>query len=444
MKEGKVILELNKNKKMSTQNVAGEQKLIVSEMASTLQGSSILKIATEIKEKKKQGRDIYNLTIGDFDSKIYPIPEELAEEIGKSYLEGNTTYPNPQGNPELREVLSAFIKKREELEYGANEFLVTCGARALVYAMYRAVLDKGDGVIYPVPSWNNNHYTHLGGGKGFAIETKVENNFMPTAREIAPFIQEANLVSLCSPQNPTGTVFSREGMEDVCNLVLEENDKRGNGKKPVYLLLDQIYWMLTYGKYEHFNPVAVNQKMREYTLFVDGLSKVFCATGLRTGWGFGPAGLIKKMKSIVAHIGAFAPTPEQEAVTKYLQRDSDVNAHIQSVREKIYASLSGFYEGFATLKSEGYPVDAIEPQAAMYLTVNIDLLGKKKPDGTVIETTDAITTFLIDEAGIGIIPFTAFGSEKNPTWYRLSVGTCTADGVPAIMENLRKALDRIN
>ena len=226
--------------------------------------------------------------------------------------------------------------------------------------------------------------------------------------------------------------------------MLEENAKRGGSKKPVYLLLDQIYWMLTYGEYEHFNPVSIDPEMRKYTLFVDGLSKTFCATGLRTGWGFGPAGLINKMKSIIAHIGAFAPTPEQEGVTDYLQREADVDAHIQSVRERIYASLSAFYEGFATLKSEGYSVDAIEPQAAMYLTVNIDLLGKKKSDGKIIETTDDITSFLIDEAGIGLIPFTAFGSAMNPTWYRLSVGTCTADEVPVIMENLKKALDTLS
>ncbi|HLT24315.1 MAG TPA: pyridoxal phosphate-dependent aminotransferase [Ignavibacteria bacterium] len=430
---------------MSIANTASEElTLMVCRMAETLQGSSILKIANEIKDKKKQGFEIYNLTIGDFDSKIYPIPAELEEEIAKSYKDRNTTYPNPQGNPEYREAVADYIKKYEVLDYSPAEFLITGGARALVYSIYRTILDAGDGVIYPVPSWNNNHYTHLADAKGIVIETKAENNFMPTAEEIAPHIGEANLISLCSPQNPTGTVFTKEGMEEICNLVLEENEKRAGKRKPVYIMLDQIYWMMTYGEYKHYNPVSINPAMRNYTVFVDGMSKVFCATGLRAGWGFGPLNLINKMKSIISHIGAFTATAEQVGITNYLRREDCVESHIQSVRERIYASLSGFYEGFMSLKNDGYPVDAIQPQAAMYLTVKLDLLGKKDANGKTMNNSDDITLFLIDEAKIGLIPFTAFGSENNPSWFRLSVGTCTADEVPAIMSNLKNALDKLS
>lgn len=430
---------------MSTANTASEElTLMVCRMAETLQGSSILKIANEIKDKKKQGYEIYNLTIGDFDSKIYPIPAELEEEIAKSYKDRNTTYPNPQGNPEYREAVADYIKKYEGLDYSPNEFLITGGARALVYSIYRTILDAGDGVIYPVPSWNNNHYTHLADSKGIVIETKAENNFMPTAEEIAPHIGEANLISLCSPQNPTGTVFTKEGMEEICNLVLEENEKRADKRKPVYIMLDQIYWMMTYGEYEHYNPVSINPAMRDYTVFVDGMSKVFCATGLRAGWGFGPIQLINKMKSIISHIGAFTATAEQVGITNYLRREDCVQNHVQSVRERIYASLSGFYEGFMSLKNDGYPVDTIQPQAAMYLTVKLDLIGKKDANGKTMNSSDDVTLFLIDEAKIGLIPFTAFGSENNPSWFRLSVGTCTADEVPAIMSNLKNALDKLS
>ena len=430
---------------MSTGNTATEElNLMVCRMAETLEGSSILRIANEIKDKKKQGFEIYNLTIGDFDSKIYPIPAELEEEIAKSYKEGNTTYPNPQGNPEYREAIANYIKKYEKLDYSPSEFLIAGGARALVYATYRTILDEGDGVIYPVPSWNNNHYTHLANSKGIVIETKAENNFMPTADEIAPRIGEANLISLCSPQNPTGTVFNREGMEDVCNLILEENAKRAGKRKPVYMMLDQIYWMLTYGEYEHYNPVSINPEMRNYTVFIDGLSKTFCATGLRAGWAFGPLQLINKMKSIISHIGAFTATAEQVGITNYLNRSEDVESHIRSVKDRLYASLAGFYKEFMSLKNDGYPVDAIEPQAAMYLTVRMDLLGKKDANGKTIKTTDDITSFLIDEAKIGLIPFTAFGSEINPTWFRLSVGTCSADEVPAIMNNLKTDLEKLS
>ena len=130
-------------------------------------------------------------------------------------------------------------------------------------------------------SWNNNHYCHLTRSRVITVETRPEDNFMPTAKELEPHIKQATLISLCSPLNPTGTCFTEDEMHKICDLVVEENLRRGNDEKPLYVLFDQIYWQLTLGDTKHYNPVVINPAMRDYTIFVDGISKVLAATGVR-------------------------------------------------------------------------------------------------------------------------------------------------------------------
>jgi len=305
------------------------------------------------------------------------------------------------------------------------------------------LIDPGDGVIFPVPSWNNNHYCHLSGAKAIPIETQVENNFMPTADEIRPFIQQATILALCSPQNPTGTTFSKKALEEICNMVLEENERRGENQKPLYVLYDQMYWVLTYGKTVHYDPVSLRPEMRDYTIFVDGISKSCAATGLRVGWSFGPEHVIDKMKSIASHIGAWAPRPEQEASAKFLQMENAMNDYLTNFKEHLWLRLEGIYEGLQQLKSEGHKVDAMAPQAALYLTVQFDLKGKKTPKGKVISSTAEVTSYLLHECGLAIVPFYAFGSSHDSTWYRLSVGTCKLHEIDESIAKLRAGLEKL-
>ncbi len=195
----------------------------MSNLSETLIGSEIVKLGADIKEKIKEGDTIYNFTIGDFDSSIFPIPKWLEEEIINAYQSKFTTYPPAEGILSLRESVSSFIKEREGLDYNTKEILIAAGGRPLIYALYRAVVDKDDKVIYSVPSWNNNHYVHFVEGQHQVIETSPENNFMPLAADIQPYIEEAVLIALCSPLNPTGTVFKKEELEKICDMVLEEN-----------------------------------------------------------------------------------------------------------------------------------------------------------------------------------------------------------------------------
>ena len=179
----------------------------------------------------------------------------------------------------------------------------------------------------PCPSWNNNHYTHFVEAEHVVVEAKPENGFMPTADDLRPFIQDASFIALCSPQNPTGTTFRKEDLAAICNMIVDENNRRGDGKK-LYLMFDQMYWHLTYDGIQHHDPVTLNAAMRPYTVFIDAISKCFAATGVRVGWSMGPATILNKMKAILSHVGAWAPMPEQKGLTKFLGETENIKAYL--------------------------------------------------------------------------------------------------------------------
>ncbi|MRX48609.1 pyridoxal phosphate-dependent aminotransferase [Pedobacter puniceum] len=415
----------------------------VSVLAETLIGSEIIKIAGEVNQMKAKGAQIANLTIGDFDAQLYPIPAELQSNIVDAYADFQTNYPPADGVLTLRESVADFLKNRMGLDYAAkNEILISGGSRPLIYATYLALIDAGDKVVFPAPSWNNNHYVHLLGAHGISVATQPENNFMPTAAELKPHLKGASLLALCSPLNPTGTMFSEQGLREICELVIAENKSRAAGEKPLYILYDQIYSQLTFGEHQHIDPVTLFPELRDYTVFIDGSSKCFAATGVRVGWGFGPAEIIDKMKAIVGHMGAWAPKAEQVAMAKYLKDTLAVDTYLGDFKTRIQNSLDTLYKGINALKNEGFAVDAIEPMGAIYLTLKIDYLGKSTPEGEVLKSSIDLNFYLIKEANIALVPFSAFGTD-DMCWYRASVGACSADEIAAKIPQLKEALAKL-
>ncbi|MEO5647992.1 MAG: aminotransferase class I/II-fold pyridoxal phosphate-dependent enzyme [Chitinophagaceae bacterium] len=419
----------------------GSPKL--SHLAETLIGSEIVRLGAEIKEKIKQGNKIYNYTIGDFDSAVFPIPPELEKEISDAYQEGYTNYPPADGIVELREAVSKFIDAKEGLQYGVNEVLIAAGGRPLIYSLYRAVVDPKDKVIYSVPSWNNNHYVHFTEGEHVVIEAKFENNFMPTAEDIRPHLSGATLLALCSPLNPTGTAFKKEELEAICDLVINENERRADEEKKLYVLYDQIYWTLTFGETRHYDPVSLRPAMRPYTIYIDGISKSFAATGVRVGWALGPANVLVKMRAINSHVGAWSPMAEQRATAKFLAKTEVLENYMGAFKMQLDARLRKIHDGFQQLKSAGFAVDSIAPQAAIYLTIQIDLAGKTTGEGEVLKDQAAVTSYILNEAKLAVVPFYAFGSSHESSWYRLSVGTCKTEEIDEMLAKLKEALSKM-
>ena len=415
----------------------------VSKIAQNLIGSEIIKIGNQVNELKAQGAEIANLTIGDLDSNIYPIPAQLKEEIQKAYQNNLTNYPPANGLMSLRKSVSNDVKNRWNLDYSAEEILIAGGSRPLIYATFKTIVDDGDKVVYPIPSWNNNHYAYLTNAEKIEVETSRSNNFLPTAEDLKPHLEGAVLLALCSPLNPTGTMFKKEQLTEICKLVLEENKKRGENEKPLYLMYDQIYAMLTFGQ-EHFNPVSLFPELKEYTIFIDGTSKCFAATGVRVGWSFGPSAVIDKMKALLGHVGAWAPKPEQQAVSTFLNDTESVELFVNDFKGKIAESLSVLHHGIQDMKSRGFAVESIQPMGALYLTIEIDYLGKTKPDGSQILDSSDLVFYLINEAGVALVPFSAFGNSRNMPWFRASVGGLSLNEIQKMLPRLENALSKLS
>lgn len=416
----------------------------LSHLAETLIGSEIVKLGNAINERIRNGETIYNFTIGDFNPSEFPIPVELEQLIIEAYQQKKTSYPAAEGILDLRKSISQFIQDWEGLHFTPAEIQVASGGRPLIYALFKVIVDKGDKVVYGVPSWNNNHYVHLTEGQHCEVNCLPENDFMPTVEDLKPHIKGASLICLCTPQNPTGTTLGKNALAEICELILEENASRGPEEKKLYLMFDQMYWTLTYGDTVHYNPLSLNPAMKPYTIFIDGISKVFSATGVRVGWALGPENVIAKMKAILSHLGAWAPMAEQHAVAKYLPMKEAISTYLTHFKSEIAFRLQSIYDGIIALKQKGFKVDAIAPQAAIYLTIQIDLVGSKTTEGTVLATQSDVTQYILSEAKIAIVPFSAFGAGANTSWYRLSVGTCRKQDIPTVLAQLGAALEKLS
>jgi aspartate aminotransferase len=154
--------------------------------------------------------------------------------------------------------------------------------------------------------------------------------------------------------------------------------------------------------------------------------------------------VIDKMKSLLGHIGAWAPKAEQVATAAFLPQSPAVDDFLTGLKAGLQGSLEAAYHGLKELRDQGYPVDAVAPAGAIYLTAKIDVLGRTTPSGEVLVTTKEITSYLITEAQLAVVPFSAFGTSAAEPWFRLSVGAESQASVEAALPRLRAALDKLS
>lgn len=415
----------------------------LSKIAGETSQPPILRVAAQINEKIARGETFHNFTVGDFDGRIFPIPAPLTDYVVDSYRDHQTNYPGPVGLPGLRDGVRELVRRYAGIDYDTGQIQISSGSRPLIYGMYRAVVDPGDKVVFPVPSWMNDAYCHLCAATPVPVATRPENDFMPTAADLAPHLADASMLALCSPQNPTGTVFAADQLREICELVVAENRRRGPNVKPLYVLFDQVYWLLTFDGIEYPHPVKLCPDIHDYLFCADGLSKSFAGTGVRVGWGYGPTHLVRSISDTVAYIGAWAPKPEQIATGRFLEDIDAVDAFLVPFRVALHDRLRAIFDGFKAMKSRGLDVDAVSPQAGIYLTVRINLVGKRTASGQVLETNEDALAYLLNEARVGILPFSFFGAAEQAQWYRISVGTCRLETVPALLQSLEKALSSL-
>ena len=337
-----------------------------------------------------------------------------------------------------------FYARRLNLHFPIESILILAGARPAIYATYRALVDPGDRVVFATPSWNNDSYCDLVGATPVIVECDASTGFLPTADMLRPVIRDARLLALNSPLNPTGTVFDADQLTAICDLVLEENARRGPNERPLYVMYDQVYWMITARGVAHVDPVTLRPAMAPYVIFVDAISKAFAATGLRVGWAIGPADVIKPMADITTHVGAWAPRAEQVATARLLADHAGVDRYVDNMRREAGARLDAVHDGLTAMQRDGFPVECIRPQGAIYVSGRFALHGMRAPNGDLLETDDDVRRYILRAANLAAVPFGAFGVQHDRDgWFRLSIGVVSVAQIEAVFPPLRHALEML-
>ena len=350
-------------------------------------------------------KDAISLGVGEPD---FDTPWHIREEGIYSLERGRTFYTSNAGLKELKEEIVRYLKRRCELEYEANQVLVTVGGSEAIDIGLRAMLDPGDEVLIPQPCYVSYlPCVTLADGVPVTIDLKAENEFRLTKQELLDSITEKTKVLIMPfPNNPTGSIMERRDLEEIAEVVIE---------KDLFVISDEIYSELTYGQ-DHVS-IASLPGMKERTIVINGFSKSYAMTGWRLGYAVGPKAIIDQMIKIHQFAIMCAPTTSQYAAVEALKNgDDDVAKMREAYDQRRRYLVTRFNE-------MGMP--CFEPKGAFYVFPCIKDFGM---------TSDEFASTLLQEEKVAVVPGTAFG-DCGEGFLRISYAYS--------IENLKIALDRI-
>jgi aspartate aminotransferase len=421
----------------------GIEDASLSKLSRGLIGSEVLRIAAEVRALVAAGRPVCNLTVGDYDSREFPPPPSLVSGIQRALAAGHTNYPPSNGVLELRQAVTRFYRRELSLDYPVESVLVAGGARPLIYATYRALVDPGEAVAYPVPSWNNNHYCYLTGARGMPIEVTRKSGFHPTAAQVRAVLPEIRMLALNTPLNPTGTAIDPAVLVEISQAIVEENERRREcHERPVFFMFDQVYWSLEFARMEPPTPPGLVPEVAPYTVLLDAISKSLAATGLRVGWSVAAPALTQRMSDLLGHVGAWAPKAEQVATAEFLDDSAGFAAFRREMHRRLRERLELLGRGLTALGARGLPVEVVPPEGTLYLSARFDLFGRRI-SGREIRTNEEIRRLLLEQAGVAVVPFQAFGLDREDGWFRLSVGGVSVAAIDEGIARLGQLLEQV-
>jgi aspartate aminotransferase len=237
--------------------------------------------------------------------------------------------------------------------------------------------------------------------------------------------------------------MSEGQLADILHAVVAENREReANGRRPLFVLHDQMYGALVSKGQKHAYPAAVVPESARYVISADGVSKAYAGTGLRLGWMLIPPAIGARVRDLLSHAGAWAPKAEQVGVAGFLNDPEAIAEFREEMDARLSERLVAMREGFEAMKAEGLPVDSINPQGAIYFSAQFRLLGREI-DGRRIESDNDIRKLLLERAGVAVVPFQAFGIREDTGWFRLSAGAVSMDEIAAMFPRLRALLGEV-
>ena len=367
-------------------------------------------MSDKAEELKAQGKKVISLTAGEPD---FPTPKAACEYAVQAMREDKTHYTATAGFKELLQAVSGYYKQRHGVDYSPKEILVGSGAKPLLFEAVGALVNPGDEVIVPVPAWVSYvEQVDVFDGKSILLDTSG-NDFLPDPVAIENAItQRTRAIIINSPNNPTGVVYSRELMVQLCRLAMKHN---------LVVINDEIYERLTYGV-RYVNPLADVPEAKNFVLTINGVSKAYAMTGWRIGFALGSQKLIGKMTVMQGHMTSCASSVSQWAsVGAILHAQKEVEAMVEQYRQRmefVYAELSAMSH-----------IRVKKPTGAFYMYIDVRGCYGKHCQGTVITDDNVFCQVLMEHALVALVPGVAF---MGPGFVRLSYA--------ASMDSLRQAM----
>ncbi len=366
----------------------------LSKRVNRISESPTMKIASETKELLLRGEDIIDLTAGEpnFDT-----PQNIKDAAIKAIMNNQTRYTNNQGTIELREAIAFKLKRDNNLTYTSNQIIVSNGAKQCIYNAIQALVNIDDEVIFSAPYYvSYPQMVTIAQGKNVIIETTEETGFKILPNQLANAITEkTKLLILCNPCNPTGTVYTKEELKDLTDVI---------GDKEIYILADEIYEKLIYDGFNFCSVASISEKVKEKTVTINGHSKAYAMTGWRLGYAAGPQNIISAMNKYQSHSTSNACSISQAAALEALLGQQET---VEFARADYEMRRNYLYEGLLSIKG----ISCYKPHGAFYLFPNVSYFFNRNASIFNINNSFDLSMYLLQKAKVATVPGSAFGLE---------------------------------
>jgi len=375
-----------------------------------IQPSQTIGMSTKARELKAKGRDIVDLSAGEPD---FPTPENIKEAAVRALRENKTKYTDVDGIPELKAAVAAKFKRENALDYKPNQVSVGTGGKQVLYNALLCTVNPGDEVVIPAPCWVSYvDIVALGGGKPVFANCRFEDGYRLRPEVLdAAITPKTKWLVFNAPCNPSGAAYTQAQLKALTDVLMTAKNRH------VWVLTDDMYEHLIYDDMEFFTPAQVEPGLYERTLTLNGLSKTYCMTGWRLGYGAGPEPLIKTMCKLQSQCTSNPSSIAQWAAVEALNGPQDFiarNTKVFKERRDLVVSMLNQAKGIKCPKPEG----------AFYVYPSCEgVIGKTSAKGTKINTDQDFTLALLEEEGVACVHGSAFAMSP---FFRISYATSTA------------------
>ncbi len=396
--------------------------LKLSKKVAALEASQTLVLFARAKKMKAEGHDVISLTAGEPD---FPTPQAVKDAGIKAINENFTKYTANAGIPELQKAIVDKFKRENNLLFEPSQILVSNGAKHSVYNALQAICNRGDEVIIPAPYWvSYPEMVKLVDAKPIIVNASTKNDFKITAAQLKRAIsKKTKALILNSPCNPTGSVYSREGLESLGEVV------RRSG---IYVIADEIYEKVIFDGLEHFSIGSI-EAVRDQVITVNGVSKAYSMTGWRIGYMGANKEIVAAAEKIQSQVTSNASSISQRAAHAALT--SSLNAEIARMVNEFDRRRQFLVNAFGSLKA----VEFNYPHGAFYLFFNIEPYLHRTAGGKKITTSDDLCDYFLMKHHLAMVPGSGFGAKD---WVRISYA-CSMSELEKAVERLQRGFEKL-